>query len=126
MIAYLDTQVVVWLSGGDEAKLTVPARAEIERADLRISPMVVLELEYLYEIKRLIVPSQDIISKLQLQIGVIVCDYSFPAIMAAAVREKWTRDPFDRVIVAHSRANQRTSLISADRTIRKHYTETVW
>ena len=84
---YPDTEVVVWLSGSDEAKLTVPARPEIER---------------------------------------VICDYSFPAIMAAAVREKWTRDPFDRVIVAHARANQRTSLISPDRTIRKHYTETVW
>jgi PIN domain nuclease of toxin-antitoxin system len=123
---YLDTQVVVWISGGESAKLTDTATAELERADIRISPMVVLELEYLYEIKRIIVPSREITSKLHLEIGAIVCDFSFPAIVAGALKEKWTRDPFDRMIVAHARANNKSPLISADKTIRKHYAEAIW
>jgi PIN domain nuclease of toxin-antitoxin system len=123
---YLDTHIIVWLASGDQTKLTAAASQEIENSDIRISPIVLLELEYLREIERIIVPVQEIISKLQLQIGAIVCDFSFPAIIAAALDEKWTRDPFDRMIVAHARANRKSPLISSDEEIRKHYPGTIW
>ncbi|MSU25039.1 MAG: hypothetical protein EXS32_14625 [Opitutus sp.] len=44
---YLDTHVVVWLSAGEVARLGARARVAIETQELRVSPMVLLELQYL-------------------------------------------------------------------------------
>ena len=55
-----------------------------------------------------------------------MCDSSFPALMTIAVNEKWTRDPFDRIIVSHAKANGLSSLISSDEAIQKNYVKTVW
>ena len=54
------------------------------------------------------------------------CDIPFATIASAALDEKWTRDPFDRLIVANAKANGFAWLISADEAIRKHYPRTVW
>ena len=54
------------------------------------------------------------------------CDIPFATIASAALDEKWTRDPFDRLIVANANANRFAWLISADEAIRKHYPRTVW
>jgi hypothetical protein len=43
----------------------------------------------------------------------------FSAIASAALAEKWTRDPFDRLIVANAKANGFAWLISADEEIAK-------
>ncbi len=51
-VAYLDTHVVAWLFGGFVDLLSDEARKAIEQHDLLVSPMVVLELEYLLETKR--------------------------------------------------------------------------
>jgi hypothetical protein len=64
--------------------------------------------------------------KLKAELGVEVCDSPFPSIITIAVNEKWTRDPFARVIVSHAKANGLSPLISADEAIRKNYIKTVW
>ena len=38
----------------------------------------------------------------------------------------WTQDPFDRLIVAHAKANSEAMLITADTVIRKHYPRAIW
>ncbi|MEO7143396.1 MAG: PIN domain-containing protein [Bryobacteraceae bacterium] len=126
LIQYLDTQVVVWLCEKQLGKLTRKAITAIEEADLRISPMVLLELEYLYEIKRTLAPPQVLLNQLASQIGLEVCKHGFPAIVETALFETWTRDPFDRMIVAHARSNGYAPLISSDSKIRKAYAPTVW
>lgn len=126
MIAYLDTQIVAWLGKGQIASLTKDAKRVIEKADLLVSPMVVLELEYLYEVNRVKRPALDVLLKLEHEIGLRVCDLSFQTIAKSALGEKWTRDPFDRMIVAHAKANGFAPLISADEHIAKRYPRTVW
>ena len=126
MIAYLDTQVAAWLGKGQTASLSKDAKRIIDRADLLISPMVVLELEYLYELNRIKRPSLDVLLKLGHELGVSVCDLSFASIANSAIGEKWTRDPFDRMIVAHAKTNGFAPLVSADEQIAKHYPRTVW
>jgi len=54
------------------------------------------------------------------------CDLSFGSIVQAALDDKWTRDPFDRTIVAHAKANGFSNLISSDEEIRQHYPRTIW
>lgn len=126
MIAYLDTNVVVWLAQGAIARISRKAQGVLERADLLISPMMLIELEYLYESKRIKLPARDVRLKIEHEIGVRVCDLSFLSVASAGLDEKWTRDPFDRMIVAHAKANGLAPLVSADKEIQKHYPRTVW
>lgn len=126
LIAYLDTHAAVWLAEGLTRKLSDPARKEIDRCSLLLSPMVVVEMEYQYELQRCKLSAVQATAKLRAELGVTICDYPFPKIAYAALHEKWTRDAFDRVIVAHARANASAPLITADEYIRKHYAQTVW
>lgn len=126
LIAYLDTNVVVWLSQGNRKHISDKAKKVVARADLLISPMVLLELEYLFELRRTNFSSRDLHLKVEREVNVRVCELSFAAVANAALDEKWTRDPFDRVIVAHAKANGFAQLVSADEAIAKHYPRTVW
>ena len=124
--AYLDTSVAVWLAQGDLTRITPTALDSIRSCTLLVSPMVALELAYLHEINRITLTSQDVLLKLRAELGVDVCDSSFSSLIAIAVNEKWTRDPFDRIIVSHAKANGLSPLISSDEAIQKNYIKTVW
>lgn len=126
MTGYLDTHVVVWLAEGSLQRITEAARGAIEQSDLLISPMVMLELEYLHERNRITLPARDVFLKLEHEIGLRVCDLPFPRIANVALDEKWTRDSFDRMIVAQAKANGLAQLVSADEEIRRHYPRVVW
>jgi PIN domain nuclease of toxin-antitoxin system len=126
VIAYLDTNVVVWLAQGALTRISPKARRTLEQAELLISPLVLIELEYLYELKRIKLPARDVHLKIEHEIGVRVCDLSFFAVANAGLDEKWTRDPFDRIIVAHAKVNGLAFLISADEEIAKNYPRTTW
>jgi len=126
MIAYLDTNAVIRLAQANTLQLSRDVSHMIERAELLISPVVLLELELLYEIKRIKLPSRDIQRKIEAERGVRICSLPFAEIANAALDEKWTRDPFDRLIVANAKANGFAPLVSADEKIAKHYPRTVW
>ena len=120
-MTYLDTHVTVRLYEGYRSSISVTAQSTVERDDdLRISPLVLLEMEYLYEIKRLKLPSARIFAALESEIGLRVCHAPFPLVIHQALEERWTHDPFDRIIVAQARVNDAT-LITLDRTILRHY-----
>ena len=126
MIAYLDTHVAAWLAQGQHAKLSAAALAAVEQFSLRISPMVLLEFEYLFESKRTLIPATAVLAKLSAELDVEVCGFPFVSVARQALAENWTRDPFDRMIVAQARANGVAPLLSADRLIREHYPNAVW
>ena len=125
-VAYLDTHVAVWLHDGLVKKLTKSARREVERNELRISPMVMLELDYLYRRGKLRLSAPEIYANLDGTFGVSMCPLPFPAIVVQAMECGWTNDPFDRIIVGHAWANQNAELISADTSIREHSPQAVW
>jgi len=126
VIAYLDTHVVVWLTTNKVSRLGSKAQKLLETGDLLFSPMALLELEYLHELKKTRLSARDLLRKLEHEIGLRLCDLPFPTIANVALDEGWTRDPFDRLIVANAKANGFAWLISADEVIRKHYPRTVW
>lgn len=126
MTVFLDTQVCVWTAQGDVHRLSKPAYEAMQSAELLISPMVLIELGYLFEIERIVVPPLDIAAKLQKEIGVRVHDGSFLEIATVCLLEKWTRDPFDRLIVSHARMYGMSPLISSDEKIKEHYRKTIW
>ena len=126
MIVYVDTQVAVWLAEANLAKISRKAISLINNGDVRISPMAVIELQYLYEIRRIIVSPPEILMKLGVEIGLTVCEHPFPIIAETALGESWTRDPFDRIIVAHAKANGLAPLLTSDEMILANYPNARW
>ena len=126
MSAYLDTHVAVWLAQGSLDRISPAAMDEMSRTDLLLSPVSLLELQYLYEIGRVLLSADDLRSKLGSELGVRVCGMDLASVCDVAIHEAWTRDPFDRLIVANAKANGLSPLVSADEDIRVNYVRTVW
>ncbi len=102
MMVFLDTHIVVWMYQKSLNLLTPQAKKAMEENDLFISPIVALELEYLYEIGRIKDNAKTILAYLEQKIGLKIDKAGFAVVADMALMEKWTRDPFDRLIVAHS------------------------
>ncbi|SPE39285.1 PIN domain protein [Candidatus Sulfopaludibacter sp. SbA3] len=126
MIVYVDTQVAVLLAEANLAKISRKAISLLDTGDVRISPMAVVELQYLYEIRRIVVTPPEILMKLSVEIGLTVCDHPFPIIAETARGETWTRDPFDRIIVSHAKANSVAPLLTKDELILANYSNARW
>lgn len=124
-VAYLDTHVVAWLFAGDAARLSAAARGALESHDLLISPAVVMELQYFYETKRVADRAEVVVSDLQHRVMLRVCDLPFPDVARHALTLSWTRDPFDRFIVAQA-AVRDAALVTKDRILRKRYSASIW
>lgn len=124
-IAYLDTHVAAWLFAGDVTRLSAAARAAIQEDDVLVSPAVVLELQYLYETKRVADNAERVVEDLRHRLSVRVCDLPFPDVARRALKLSWTRDPFDRLIVAQA-ALRDAKLVTKDRALRKRYGASVW
>lgn len=122
---YLDTHVVVWLYAGLTERFSDSLQKLMNEHDLLISPIVRLELQYLYEIKRVAVETEAMLADLSHRLGLTVCAKPFDTIMVHASQVTWTRDPFDRILVAHASINDNL-LVSKDQMILTHYTYTRW
>ena len=126
MALYLDTHVLVWLYQDGPARLTAAGAQAIEAADrLLVSPIVELELAYLAEIGRITCPAATILDTLRREIDLEACKLPFAAVVGAAIDKTWTRDPFDRLIVAQA-AHGNSPLLTADRNIQTHYPHAFW
>jgi len=80
VITYLDTSVAVWLAQKSLDKISPAALDHLTLSpNRRLSPTVLLELQFLYEIKRILLPAADIRRKLEAEFAVTVCDFSFPS-----------------------------------------------
>jgi len=124
-VIYLDTHVLIYLFDGEVNRLGAAARKAIDRNDVVASAAVVLELGFLHELGRLKPTASKLISTLSTDVGLRVCDLPFRTIVDLALAEGWTRDPFDRLIVANAKAAG-AALVTKDERIRSHYSRTVW
>jgi len=123
---YLDTHVVLWLYALRGGVLSRRARQLIEESvSVLISPMVLLEMVYLYEIDRLKVESDQIYRYLKQKIHLEVCKKPFFDVIQLASKQNWTRDPFDRIITAQAAIDHKP-LVTKDITIRQHYAKAIW
>lgn len=121
----LDTHVVVWLYTGETERLSPDAITSIEEHQPAVSPMVQLELSYLHDIGRLTVGGADIISDLGRRIGLRLSEAPLTALVEAAVALTWTRDPFDRLIVADAIVSD-AALVTKDSAIHERTTIAHW
>ena len=122
---YVDTHVVVWLYEKDEERVSPLARELIESHDLLVSPMVLLELEYLFEIGKTTAKAAEVYDYLRETIQIEVCSKPFTAVVKKSIGMKWTRDPFDRLITAHAAIDE-SPLLTKDDTIHTYYPDAVW
>lgn len=124
-LSFLDTHVVCWLYEGRLDLVSVSAQAAIESGVLRVSPMALLEVQYLFEIGRISKTAKAIFTALADDIGLRESEAAFADIVAKAQTLSWTRDPFDRLIVAEALVCD-ADLITRDETIREHFVNAVW
>ena len=122
---YLDTHVVVWLYAGLPEYLSERARMALEEGELLVSPMVELELEYLFESERITEHARPILDYLSRKVGLSVSKEDCADVMTTACSLRWTRDPFDRIITAEAMLTD-APLLTKDRSIRENYARALW
>jgi PIN domain nuclease of toxin-antitoxin system len=126
LISYLDTHVVVFLHAGDASRISAKAQNLMENTDLLISPMVLLEMEMLYDKGAIKYTASQILADLTQQIGLSVCQLPFAQVVQSASAIKWTRAPGDLLIVANAIANNQAPLVTKDERIRASYNNAIW
>ena len=118
MRALLDTHFLLWII------LDIPRMDEfpwIERyRPWGVSPISLFEVQFLSEIGRLEVKQPEFVDAVSSDARFIVDDVPFERLIRQALPLSWTRDPFDRLLAAHSTA-RRAPLCTLDRHMRREH-----
>lgn len=85
-----------------------------------ISPVSILEMQFLGETGKLELDGEKFTARLADDPRFVLDEVPLNALIRHALPLDWTRDPFDRLIAAHS-ASRRVPLCTADRTMRAHH-----
>ena len=125
MSAYLDTHIALWLYTGETGRISKRAATFMNAETLLESPITLLELQCLREVGRLAATPHAVIAELKRRMGVAIQDRPMEAVAEQALDLAWTRDAFDRLIVAQA-ALDGAALVTVDQTIRKNYPKAVW
>jgi PIN domain nuclease of toxin-antitoxin system len=123
--AFLDTHAAVFLWEGRADVFGSSSRELLEQATLFVSPMVRLELQLLKEVGKLKVDPDQILGSLASDAGVVATDDSLEALIPLTMPLSWTRDPFDRLLVATALLHQ-APLVTRDRRINENFPGAVW
>jgi PIN domain nuclease of toxin-antitoxin system len=121
----VDTHVVIWLAERRSSALSRTALRLVERERIEISPMVLMELETLHEAGKLKSEPDRVVAVVERDFGLTFSKAVFGDVVAAAGTFAWTREPFDRLIVANAMADG-VRLVTADATILEHFADAVW
>jgi PIN domain nuclease of toxin-antitoxin system len=108
----LDTNAVIWLHRGDRRATALALRA----TRLYASPATILELQFLIEAGRLRLRTGASVSQVMHDDRWVIDDPASAAWFEKASEIGFTRDPFDRLIVAHARLRQ-WRLATGDRAL---------
>ena len=111
----LDTHAVIWLHLGNRRGRAL----ERARSSLYASPATVLELQMLAELGRLKVRRGARVSEIIDDERWSLDDPPSARWFDLAIELGWTRDPFDRLLVAHARLRG-WQLATADQRILEH------
>ena len=122
---HLDTHVLIWLHIPEPRRLSPNARDHLSRERCLISPIVMLEMQFLHERGRILDPAKAIFRSVADGMGLELSQAGFGDIVEAAEPLGWTRDPFDRLIVATAAA-EGSRLLTADEVIRKNFAGAIW
>lgn len=124
-LIFLDTHVLIWLYAGKLKLFSNLALREIRKSNLCFSPVVKLELRYLYEIGKISEKPDKIVNALMQEIGLKEANDDFAEVVNEALNQGWTRDPFDRIIAAHAKIRN-IKLLTKDQTILSNCNFAFW
>jgi PIN domain nuclease of toxin-antitoxin system len=114
----LDTHFLIWLVLRSERLAEFPW---IDRhRPWGVSPVSFLEIQFLAEIGRLAVRNPEFMRAVMDDARFTVDDVPRVTVVRHALSLDWTRDPFDRLLVAHSAA-RRVAFCTLDRRIRARH-----
>lgn len=116
----IDTHVAVALYKRRIAGLSKAAQRLLDGSLACYSPIVTLELELLSEIGRAQVDAEEVCQFLSGELGINERPERMRDIVRHALPLRFTRDPFDRLIVAHADL-LRAPLITLDERMLEHY-----
>lgn len=125
MKVFLDTHAAVAVAGREPGVFGPAARKALQASERLISGAVILELAYLHEVGKLLEPAREVRADLARTWDVQASADTLRDLADAAVDLDWTRDPFDRLIVANAMLHD-APLVTRDRQIHEHYPKAVW
>lgn len=119
-MTFLDTHAAIFLFERRMSTFGPASRLRIERDPLACSPIVRVELALLREIGRIAVDGHVILDGLAVDVGLTVVPDGLDPVAVRAAMLWWTRDPFDRVIVAQA-SMWDAPLVTRDRLVSAYY-----
>ena len=114
----LDTHFLIWLVLGSKRIAKFPWLDRYR--PWGVSPVSFLEIQFLAEIGRLTVRNPEFTNAVMSDVRFTVDDIPLTSLVRYALQLDWTRDPFDRLLVAHSLA-RRIAFCTTDRAIVNHH-----
>lgn len=114
----LDTHFLIWILMGAERTDSFPWLED--HRPWGVSPISLLELQYLSEIGRIELQADALLNELQGDSRFALDEPPLIPLIARALPLTWTRDPFDRLLAAHS-SLRRVPLCTVDRVLLKHH-----
>ena len=118
LTALLDTHLLLWIVLGSRRLAAFPWLDRYR--PWTVSPVSLLEVAFLSEIGRFELKSPEFFDTVQDDSRFIMDEVPLVLLVRHAIREGWTRDPFDRLLAGHSAA-RRLPLVTADETILSNY-----
>lgn len=118
MRSLLDTHFLLWLALGS------PRMAEFPWLDRyhpwAVSPVSLLEIQYLAEVGRIEIAGRAFMERIARDGRFLLDELPLSMLIRHSLNLTWTRDPFDRLLAAHSTA-RRLPLCTTDRNLRLHH-----
>ena len=118
MTLLLDTHFIIWILVGSRRLEAFPWLADHQ--PWGVSPFSLLELQFLSEVGRLELESPVFFETFSRDTRFVVDEPPMLAVVRHALGLGWTRDPFDRLLAAHSMA-RRVPLCTVDATLQQHH-----
>ncbi len=120
----LDTHVIVHLNQNDQKKFGPLASEIVNHSYLLIPQISILELDYLHEIGRITKRGKEFASNLMFSINATLEMSPLIGLVDFSQKIQWTRDPFDRLIVAAS-MYMKVPLLTSDENILRNYKDAI-
>ncbi len=125
-VIYLDTHSLVFLHSGGLNPFGEKASPLIEEGLLYCPPIVLIELNFLFQKKRITQPPDKIFSKVSNELDVRLSPTPYIDLVRRGLQINWTRDPFDLLITAEVIDQPNHFLITKDELILANCREAVW
>lgn len=114
----VDTHFLLWIVLGSRRLEAFPWLADYR--PWGVSPVSFLEIQFLGEVGRLEVRNPAFTETVMADPRFAVDEAPLVRLIEHSLPLSWTRDPFDRLLAAHSSA-RRVPLCTLDRTLRRHH-----